>query len=317
MKKLITNIKVLNNLPIDAKYFNGNVPYTSKDEVYTNIPKHYRHIGLKVNINNEEYWFKSGVEDTDLVKVELGGSGSSSDTNTDEDNRSIIYANIDRIGNSKSTLLIKMDYGNKFIDRIKNIKIYNGINGNLIDEKDENTSGTYAEASLFYYFKEFSYILNSYVLKLEFTTVNNKKYIKYIKPTICTSIVLVSTTNARTLEDLQVETTFDHDVNREMHKGIIDTHKHRITNPPTINPNKYYGIAFRVSNEVIPILEVDSIKYDLYQLFTSKPETPTYKPFHFNYKSMISSLIRYDQGLTYYFFEKGAFPNSNNIYLYV
>jgi hypothetical protein len=46
--------------------------YTFKNSLYSNevnslIPKEVRHIGLTVNINGEEYWYKSGIENEDLI----------------------------------------------------------------------------------------------------------------------------------------------------------------------------------------------------------------------------------------------------------
>lgn len=52
----------------DNRYVNGGVfPYISVAEVTSTIPESYRHIGLTVNIQGEEYWFKEGVTDSDLV----------------------------------------------------------------------------------------------------------------------------------------------------------------------------------------------------------------------------------------------------------
>ena len=65
--KLTDNLRVNQQKPVDDKYFNGLVPYTSTSQVNTLIPKAVRHIGLTVNINREEYWYKDGIEDSNLV----------------------------------------------------------------------------------------------------------------------------------------------------------------------------------------------------------------------------------------------------------
>lgn len=53
--------------PNDAKYFNDTQPWTSVAEVLAGIPIGERHIGLTVNIDKVEYWFKEGIADADLV----------------------------------------------------------------------------------------------------------------------------------------------------------------------------------------------------------------------------------------------------------
>ena len=65
--KLSDSIRVGQQKPVEDKYFNGLVPYTSTTQVNTLLPKAIRHIGLTVNINGEEYWYKGGIEDTNLV----------------------------------------------------------------------------------------------------------------------------------------------------------------------------------------------------------------------------------------------------------
>ena len=65
--KLTDNLRVGQQKPVDDKYFNGLVPYISTSQVNTLIPKAVRHIGLTVNINREEYWYKDGIEDSNLV----------------------------------------------------------------------------------------------------------------------------------------------------------------------------------------------------------------------------------------------------------
>ncbi len=65
--KLSDSIRVGQQKPLEDKYFNELVPYTSTTQVNTLIPKGVRHIGLTVNINKEEYWYKDGIEDSNLV----------------------------------------------------------------------------------------------------------------------------------------------------------------------------------------------------------------------------------------------------------
>jgi hypothetical protein len=71
---LSDNIKISAPLPVDSRYFNNLVPYTSKTEVINTIPVGERYIGLTVNINGVEYWFESAIASvSDLVlKINAG-----------------------------------------------------------------------------------------------------------------------------------------------------------------------------------------------------------------------------------------------------
>jgi hypothetical protein len=68
------NLKINVGKPIDSKYLNGLVPYVNQTEVFTKIPIGERYIGQTINIGNAEYWFKSGLTNSDL---ELKTAGTS------------------------------------------------------------------------------------------------------------------------------------------------------------------------------------------------------------------------------------------------
>ena len=53
--------------PDVAKYFNDTQPWASVAEVLAGIPIGERHIGLTVNIDKVEYWFKEDIQDVNLV----------------------------------------------------------------------------------------------------------------------------------------------------------------------------------------------------------------------------------------------------------
>jgi len=60
--------------PIDSKYLNtANEPYSGETEVNTRISESQRYVGLTVNINNSEYWYKNGTTDISLIPKSLGG----------------------------------------------------------------------------------------------------------------------------------------------------------------------------------------------------------------------------------------------------
>lgn len=70
------NIKINAGKPSEAKYLSsGNTVYTSISEVNTTVPISERHIGLTVNIGYDEYWYSTGVTDSDLI-LKKSASGS-------------------------------------------------------------------------------------------------------------------------------------------------------------------------------------------------------------------------------------------------
>ena len=73
------NTRVNAGKPVDAKYLNlSNKPYVGIAEVNTTISVPERHIGLTVNINGIEHWYKDNVFDGDLVikSTASGGMGT-------------------------------------------------------------------------------------------------------------------------------------------------------------------------------------------------------------------------------------------------
>lgn len=66
-------IKVINPVPLDSKYLNtGGTPYATVSEANLQVPYSIRHIGLTVNINGVEYWYKDGIFDFDLIIKSAG-----------------------------------------------------------------------------------------------------------------------------------------------------------------------------------------------------------------------------------------------------
>jgi len=65
--------------PFDARYLNISTPWTSIAAVNAGIPT-YRYHGLTVNINGDEYWYKNGILDTDLILKSTGSSGGTTTT---------------------------------------------------------------------------------------------------------------------------------------------------------------------------------------------------------------------------------------------
>ncbi|MFW6246733.1 MAG: hypothetical protein ACOC22_00960 [bacterium] len=66
--QLNDNLIINAGKPVDSKYLSlTNVPYTSTTEVNATIPIASRSLGLTVNIDNVEYWYATGVSNSDLV----------------------------------------------------------------------------------------------------------------------------------------------------------------------------------------------------------------------------------------------------------
>ena len=62
------NISVGVGNPLDSRYLsNLNTPYIDASAVTTAIVESQRYVGLTVNVNNEEYWFKDGISNGDLI----------------------------------------------------------------------------------------------------------------------------------------------------------------------------------------------------------------------------------------------------------
>lgn len=62
------NIEIVAPKPTDSRYFaSANIPWGSIATVNSGINVSKRFIGLTVNINNVEYWYKDGVADNQLI----------------------------------------------------------------------------------------------------------------------------------------------------------------------------------------------------------------------------------------------------------
>jgi len=61
--------------PFDARYMNISTPWASCVAAIAGIPT-YRYQGLTININGEEWWWKDGIGDGDLIQKSLGGTGN-------------------------------------------------------------------------------------------------------------------------------------------------------------------------------------------------------------------------------------------------
>ena len=67
------NYSLSANKPFDARYLNIDTPWVDVPAVLAGIPT-YRYIGLTVNVNGVEYWWKNGITNTDLVIKTAGGT---------------------------------------------------------------------------------------------------------------------------------------------------------------------------------------------------------------------------------------------------
>lgn len=80
-----TSIRIASPNPSDERYLSLNYnngrqqPYTGVTHVNETIPYDERYIGLPVNINYVEYWYKNGVNDGDLIEKTYGDTIPTSD----------------------------------------------------------------------------------------------------------------------------------------------------------------------------------------------------------------------------------------------
>ena len=61
------SVKVVNPKPVDYYYMNDGVPYADVAEANSLIHINVRYLGMTVNVNKEEYWYREGLGDSDLV----------------------------------------------------------------------------------------------------------------------------------------------------------------------------------------------------------------------------------------------------------
>ncbi len=66
-------VKVVNPLPSDYYYDNEGSPYANVAAANLAVDAAIRYHGLTVNVNKEEYWWKDGLGDGDLVTKISGG----------------------------------------------------------------------------------------------------------------------------------------------------------------------------------------------------------------------------------------------------
>jgi hypothetical protein len=71
---LSDNIQVNAPKPVDSRYLNILVPYSSTTQANTAIVSGVRFTGLTVNISGSEYWYKNGILNGDLIAKSLGGT---------------------------------------------------------------------------------------------------------------------------------------------------------------------------------------------------------------------------------------------------
>jgi hypothetical protein len=78
---LSDNIHVSAPKPVESKYLNITLPYSTCTQVNTCIPAGERYTGLTVNILGSEYWYKNGTTDACLVSKSGGGGTITGATN--------------------------------------------------------------------------------------------------------------------------------------------------------------------------------------------------------------------------------------------
>ena len=137
--KLSDSIRVGQQKPLEDKYFNELVPYTSTSQVNTLLPKAVRHIGLTVNINGEEYWYKDGIENENLVP-KLTNSNNYDLKNQEQDDRLLgiegenayQYYLIDDLNSRLNFEIVKNDDQDSRLENLEGINyVWSPTNRNL------------------------------------------------------------------------------------------------------------------------------------------------------------------------------------------
>ena len=165
--KLSDSIRVGQQKPLEDKYFNELVPYISTSQVNTLIPKPLRHIGLTVNINREEYWYKDGIENSNLV-LKITDNSAYDLKNQEQDNR---LTEIESENAAQNDLI--NDLQNSF--NLKQDKLSSYDNSILI----ENEGNIEGNVSLFEeYFKQQECELNFIPIQIIGVYVNGIKLLK-------------------------------------------------------------------------------------------------------------------------------------------
>ncbi len=75
-KPLNDNIRMVGPKPLDDKYYNGLIPYTSTGQVNSLINPNDRYKGLTVLVGNDEFWYYQGIADGNLVAKPVNSGGS-------------------------------------------------------------------------------------------------------------------------------------------------------------------------------------------------------------------------------------------------
>ena len=127
--KLSDNIRVRQQKPLEDKYFNELVPYTSIFQVNNLLPQAVRHIGLTVNINKEEYWYKDGIENENLV-LKITSSSTYDLKNQEQD---------DRLENIEGENAAQYDIINDLSSELQSEKTRNDIQDSMLN----NLEGIY------------------------------------------------------------------------------------------------------------------------------------------------------------------------------
>lgn len=69
------NLAINANKPVDNRYLYVTRPWLSIAEVNATIPESYRYSGLTVNVQGNEYWYKNGLGNLDLIEKSTGSVG--------------------------------------------------------------------------------------------------------------------------------------------------------------------------------------------------------------------------------------------------
>lgn len=151
---LNNNIIINANKPSESKYLNVSNPWISINEVNAGILEEYRYTGLTVNVGGNEYWYKNGITDSDLILKNTGNGSVLVNNGLTESNQIISLGGTltgDTIFNGgieMYTLQYASDYSSNFNDRSLVDKRYVDLIGGGIRPKQAVSVATTTNISL-------------------------------------------------------------------------------------------------------------------------------------------------------------------------
>jgi hypothetical protein len=163
MAQFNENIRLVAPNPLDERYLStrtsggSQLPYSATTEVFTTITSPNRYVGLTVNVNGTEYWFKNSIADGDLEEKKYDSTIPSGDFITGATNIGF-FSGFTGIQTLPIDNLVDNNYDGNY-DSLYNY-YFRGVDGKI--HTDQASDGIYRRG---YYntIKNKSWIWNEYI----------------------------------------------------------------------------------------------------------------------------------------------------------